>query len=559
MSVQGIGEHYKALVDMGSNGIRLSIADLSPPSARVMPTIYQHRCGISLYDAQYHAGKRKPIAQATINETVAALLRFKRITEDFKVPPDRVQVVATEATRTALNSDDFRNQIENATAWNVEMLAKEDEGRIGAMGVASSFGSIKGLVMDLGGGSIQMTWMLSEDGQVKTSPKGAVSFPYGAAALMMRLGEMGLEGHASLREEMSANFETALQELDVPDTLMKDAEAEGGLTLYLSGGGFRGWGYILMSLHSITPYPIPIINGFRVPKSSFQPNLDKYFSDPDATFRISARRASQVPAIAFLIKALTQSIPSISYIYFAQGGIREGLLFSSLPTSIQSQHPLIAVTQSHAPPSAASLSRLLTRWIPQARHPATPSDPPAALTSHTMLTSTTNLLHAHASFTKDIRAAAALRSTTTGLLGNAHGLSHTDRALLALIFCERWGGEISPVDEHFISRMQEVVGPRASWWAKYIGRAAGVIGDLFPAGVVRDGEEDLMGIMASWGEEAKKGGVEETVDIMIGVRINGMEDIVNECRHGMEKVGKKKNWVGGNERWGLKVRAISEG
>jgi retrograde regulation protein 2 len=31
------------------------------------------------------------------------------------------------------------------------MLSKEDEGRIGAMGVASSFDSVDGLVMDLGG------------------------------------------------------------------------------------------------------------------------------------------------------------------------------------------------------------------------------------------------------------------------------------------------------------------------------------------------------------------------------------------------------------------------
>ncbi|KAL8990312.1 MAG: hypothetical protein Q9177_001002 [Variospora cf. flavescens] len=556
MSPQGTAEHYKALVDMGSNGIRFSISDLSPPLARVMPTVYQDRCGISLYDAQHHAGERIPIPQFVIDETVAALLRFKRITEDFKVPTSRVQVVATEATRTALNSDAFREHIENATGWKVDMLAKEEEGRIGAMGVASSFGSIKGLVLDLGGGSIQMTWMISEAGKVKTSPKGAVSFPYGAAALMMRLGEVGIEGHASLRQEMSANFETALQELGVPDTLVKDAEAEGGLTLYLSGGGFRGWGYILMSLHSITPYPIPIINGFRIPKSSFEPNLEEHFSDPDSTFRISARRASQVPAIAFLIRALTQSVPSISYIYFAQGGIREGLLFTSLPPSIRSQHPLTAVTQSHAPPSSACLFHMLTKTIPQSRNPATATDPPAALISPVMLASTTNLLYAHESFPKDIRAAAALRSTTTGLLGNAHGLSHTDRALLALILCERWGGEISPTDEQFLSKSQELVGPRLGWWAKYIGRAAGGIGDLFPAGVVRSEEEDLVGIMASWGVAETKKGREETLDIVVDVQIDGMEEIVNDYRRGMEKVGKKKNWVGG---WGLKVRANPEG
>ncbi len=328
-----------------------------------------------------------------------------------------------------------------------------------------------------------------------------MSFPYGAAALMMRLGEVGIEGQTSLREDMSANFETALDDLDIPESLLRDAEKEGGLTLYLSGGGFRGWGYILMSLHSISPYPIPIINGFRVPKSSFLPNLDEYFSDPESTFRISARRASQVPAITFLIKALTQSIPSISYIHFAQGGIREGLLFYSLPAALQSQPPLVAATRSYAPRSTPVLFEFLQDSMPRPRNPATQTDPPSTMTSHTFLLSTIHLLYAHASFPKDIRAAAALRSTTTGLLGSAHGLSHIDRALLALVLCERWGGDLSPTDEQYLSKLQELAGPRASWWAKYIGRSAGGIGDLFPAGVVRGGDEKLIRVEAGWAEQ----------------------------------------------------------
>ncbi|KAL8756119.1 MAG: hypothetical protein Q9184_004599 [Pyrenodesmia sp. 2 TL-2023] len=543
--------YYQALVDMGSNGIRFSISDLSPPSARVMPTIYQDRCGISLYDAQYQSGKKIAIPQMVINDLLAALLQFKRTCEDFQVPQDRVRVVATEATRNAVNSEDLRQQIERATSWRVEMLAKEDEGRIGAMGVASSFGSIRGLVLDLGGGSIQMTWMISEDGEVKTSPKGAVSFPYGAAALMMRLGEVSIEGQGSLREEMSANFETALDDLDIPKTLLEDAEKEGGLTLYLSGGGFRGWGYILMSLHSINPYPIPIINGFRVPKSSFLPNLDDYFSDPESTFRISARRASQVPAIAFLIKALTESVPSVSYIHFAQGGIREGLLFSSLPTPIQSQPPLVAATQSYAPVSTPTLFEIFQNSIPRPRNPATQTDQPSNLTSYTFLISTIHLLYAHLSFPKDIRAAAALRSTTTGLLGSAHGLSHIDRALLALVLCERWGGDLSPTDEQYLCKLQELAGPKGSWWAKYIGRSAGGIGDLFPAGVIRQRDEKLVRVEAGWAEQG-------SVDLRIRVAIEGVGGAVEDWRRGMEKVGKKKNWIGGRNGWGVKVHAVEE-
>ncbi|KAL8691369.1 MAG: hypothetical protein Q9218_003389 [Villophora microphyllina] len=551
MAHQGNAEHYQALVDMGSNGIRFSISDLSPPTARVMPTIYQDRCGISLYDAQYKSGEKVPIAHSIIQEVLSALLQFKRTCEDFHVRQDRVRVVATEATRNAVNSEDFRQQIQTATGWTVEMLAKEEEGRIGALGVASSFDNIKGLVMDLGGGSIQITWMDSESGQVKISPKGSVSFPYGAAALMRRLGEVGIQGHDSLREEMSVNFERALQDLDIPDSLSKAADAEGGWTLYLSGGGFRGWGYILMSLHPVSPYPIPIINGFRVPESAFLPNLEQH-PDPEDTFRISSRRASQVPAIAFLIKALTHSIASISNIHFAQGGIREGLLFSSLPQEVRSQHPLVTATRPWAPPSTASLIRMLGSSISSQRHD--PPDPPSALTSPEMLTSVVHLLYAHASLPKDVRAAAALRSTTTGLLGSAHGLSHIDRSILALVLCERWGGDVSPTDDQYLMKMQELAGPQAAWWAKYVGRIAAGVGDIFPAGVVRPGDEGMLKIEAGWaGVEGKPGKAASAIDLKISIGIEGMEGTLEDWLDRMTKVGKRKNWIGGRDGWGINV------
>ena len=60
-------------------------------------------------------------------------------------------MLATEATRTAVNADEFLGKIKNRTGWTVKLLSKEDEGRIGALGVGSSGERVEGLVMDLGG------------------------------------------------------------------------------------------------------------------------------------------------------------------------------------------------------------------------------------------------------------------------------------------------------------------------------------------------------------------------------------------------------------------------
>lgn len=126
---------------------------MSPITARSLPTVYQDREGISLYDAQYSSGSKGPIPQDVIDSVIAALRRFKTTCADFGVPEINIRILATEATRTAVNSDDYRKQIKAATGWEVDMLPKEAEGRIGAMGVASSFSSVEGIVMDLGGKS----------------------------------------------------------------------------------------------------------------------------------------------------------------------------------------------------------------------------------------------------------------------------------------------------------------------------------------------------------------------------------------------------------------------
>ena len=112
-----------------SNGIRLSISDLSPPTARILPTIYQDRCDVSLYDAQYKGQDKIPIPQSVIENVLDALRQFKETCQDFDVPHDRIRIVATEATRTAINSADFLDQIYSNLGIKVEMLAKEEEGR----------------------------------------------------------------------------------------------------------------------------------------------------------------------------------------------------------------------------------------------------------------------------------------------------------------------------------------------------------------------------------------------------------------------------------------------
>lgn len=514
-----------------------------------MPAVYQDRCDISLYDAQYIGVHKVPIPQKIIDRVLAALVRFKWICQDFGVRNDQIRIVATEATREALNSHEYREQIELKTGWKVDILPKEEEGRVGAMGIASSFSNIKGLALDLGGGSIQMTWIIAKDGDVKISPKGSVSFPYGAAALMNKLGTTPeAQVVDRFQNELISHFKKAIDDLETPQSLMEDAKRN-GLTIYLSGGGFRGWGYILMSMHAVKPYPIPTINGFRVLRSGFLPDSATLPSD-NSVFRVSSRRASQVSAVTFIITALTRSLPDLANIYFAQGGVREGLLFSKLSPSTRSQSPLVTATLPYAPLSTHTLLALLQSAIPRLS-PTESTGPIVMFSSSKFLVSIIHLLAAHSSLPKDVRPAAALRSTTTGLIASAHGISHEERALIALILCERWGGEISPSDIDFRNALAEIVGAEAAWWAKYVGRVAQGLGDLFPAGLIRDRKEDktTIDLAARWSvlNLSKKKSSDKTERVVVldvsalGAGIT--EDVLSEWQDAIERVGKKKNWV----------------
>ncbi|KAL9098555.1 MAG: hypothetical protein Q9163_005812 [Psora crenata] len=541
MCAQELKEHYQALVDMGSNGIRFSITDLSPPTARILPTVYQDRSPISLYDAQYADGSKIPIPEPVIQDVLAALLRFKKTCHEFGVPEDHIRVVATEATRNATNSQDFLRQIEQKMGREPHLLSKEEEGRLGALGVASSVDCIEGLVMDMGGGSVQLTWVSkSRDGSIYTGPRGSISLPYGAAALMSRIdGTTSQSKQTTTLDELVFQFEKSLRELQLPP--------DGRLSLYLSGGGFRGWGHILMSMDAIRPYPIPLINGYRVGGDDL-PFMTCPSSITPGAHRISKRRASQLPAIQLVITAVLQALPSsmsLEEIIFCQGGVREGLLFADLVNDVRIQHPLVAATQPHAPSSVHTLLALLQS--------ATPKNAP---TSFALLVATISLLYTHASHPKDIRSAAALRSTSTGILSNVHGLLHGDRAMLALILCERWGGHVPLIETQYFGSLQAVVGSRASWWAKYIGRIARGIGEFYPAGIVQKGEEAVkLGVtLADDGSVDDEGG---KLDILY-VAISDVRDyalaVAKRWAKDLKKLGGEKNWVNSKDGWKINVQ-----
>ncbi|OQV07260.1 hypothetical protein CLAIMM_11718 [Cladophialophora immunda] len=453
------------------------------------------------------------------------------------------------------------------------MLPKEAEGTIGAMGVASSFASVEGLVMDLGGGSTQITWMIAKDGHVQTSPKGSISFPYGAAAMTRKLRELSLSppdhnGHhksrspvqspqEELEEDMKAQFRQAYDDLDLPDSLRHKAR-HGGLTLYLSGGGFRGWGYLLMSQHKVSPYPIPIINGFCVTKREFQQTgAITAVAAEESVFRISKRRAEQVPAVAFLVNVLVDALPMIQQVRFCQGGVREGFLFDTLDAPTKALDPLAAATAPYGHSSAADLAALLWDGLPGVNH--LDRSLPASFTP-ALVRAVADMMYLHLPLPKETRSLAALHAPLTGVLTAAHGVAHAARAILALALCARWNVDLPPPHEALHARLRAVLTHQEGFWASYLGALAGLLGTVYPAGHV-DPKRPRIRLAARWADGLGKKGLSQGVVLDLKCRREDPMTVplaLNPLVDDLEKVGKKKNRVGGEHGFGVPVQVEIE-
>lgn len=362
---------------------------------------------------------------------------------------------------------------------------------------------------------------------------------------------------------MKQNFLQAYTSLEVPEDMVKRAQRQGGFNLYLSGGGFRGWGYLLLYQNQMGKhhYPISIINGFTVLSSEFTDTekLKHVARDAEKIFRVSDRRRKQVPAVAFLVNVLAQSFPhGMREAHFCQGGVREGVLFQELHSSIRRQNPLTMATTPYAKASASGIAELLLNAIPKysAAHAKQYSD----LVSVDIIQALANVLYVHSVMSKGSSSTSALYSTSTGLLSSTHGVSHSSRALLALVLEESYGGELPPRETRFKTYLRDILEAKDAWWTCYIGKVALLLRRLYPSGFVDDVKPRVR-LSARWTTGCPGGSGVDGIQLVFLVqkRQNDpmkLKEAIQDHVGVIEKVGKRKNWIGGKDGWGLAIKVL---
>jgi exopolyphosphatase/guanosine-5'-triphosphate,3'-diphosphate pyrophosphatase len=161
-----------AVIDLGSNSWRLVVFTYAPGEwwKRTDELYETVRIGAGL-------GASGKLSDAAMQRGLETLAVFERFCRANQISPQDVHLVATSAIRDADNGERFLAEAEASTGLEIETLSAQDEARFGYVAAVNTTTLTDGVVLDLGGGSLQLIHVARRHAQEM------VSFPLGAVRM----------------------------------------------------------------------------------------------------------------------------------------------------------------------------------------------------------------------------------------------------------------------------------------------------------------------------------------------------------------------------------------
>ncbi len=234
-----------AAVDIGTNSVRLLIADANPDGDPPTLATLDRRMHITRLGAGVDATHR--LAPAAIERTTEVLGEYADAIRTSQAT--RVRATATSAARDATNRDDFFTAARAALGVEPELLSGDEEARLSFAGATVGLSSEPPpyLVVDLGGGSTEFS-------VGTTKPEGVLSIDVGC----VRVTEQFLHSNPPEPEELSAAVSVVRDylldvERDLPG--VHDAQTVVGLAGTIT---------TIAAVEQGVPYSRERIHGFRL-------------------------------------------------------------------------------------------------------------------------------------------------------------------------------------------------------------------------------------------------------------------------------------------------------
>lgn len=170
-----------AAIDIGSNAIRLALAQVHPKKG-VVP-LKQFRQPIRLGKDAFSKGW---ISNESLEKMTESFRRFRKILRHEDVV--HLRAVATSALREAKNRMDVLRSVSIHSGISVEVISGEEEAQLIHLGINHYFnlGKASSLLIDMGGGSLELSE--SHGGKLIRG----TTFPLGTVRLLEKLKELQL-------------------------------------------------------------------------------------------------------------------------------------------------------------------------------------------------------------------------------------------------------------------------------------------------------------------------------------------------------------------------------
>jgi exopolyphosphatase/guanosine-5'-triphosphate,3'-diphosphate pyrophosphatase len=339
-----------AVLDLGTNNCRLMIASLHNSQFRIIEAFSRI---VRLGEGLSHSGM---LAERAMDRAIRALRICAEKIEKRGV--QRIRAVATQACRAAKNGRDFVRRVERETGLKLTIISPEEEAHLSVMGCASlldgrDMGQNTGrpahaaLVMDVGGGSTELSWVeLAPDGPPPPAPPAAgtlraggrlprprywISLPIGVVTLAERFPE---PPGGQTAEDQRAWFDAMVDHVAGTLTAFRDPEP-------LRTAFDNGHAYIVGTSGAITSlagmhlnlerYDRARVDGLWMSRDHCRDVIDRLLDQPRSQRElepcVGRDRADLVLAGAAILEAVQKAWPC-ERLRVADRGLREGLLLS---------------------------------------------------------------------------------------------------------------------------------------------------------------------------------------------------------------------------------------
>ncbi len=294
------------MIDIGSNSIRLVIYEkVDEAGYRI---IDESKQSARLSERITHEGI---LPDEHINELVEILTRFRLLCTAHQVT--NLRAVATAAIRNAFNTEHIVDRVQALTGITIDVLSGAEEARMGFLGVMNTMCETDGFLIDIGGGSTEVTLVKNR------SILHSVSFPFGAVNMTKVFSSQGV-----MSEEQVHQME---QMIEISVSKEKWISSSPGLPCIGVGGTFRT---IAKLDQHVTDYSLSLTHHYELTESNARNVYSKLFPlDPEKRkkiYGVSKDRADLIIPGMLIALTLIRIIKGTHFV-ISGNGLRDGLFF----------------------------------------------------------------------------------------------------------------------------------------------------------------------------------------------------------------------------------------